>query len=70
MSTTEIFPISWGGLDKGGQDKGGQDKGFYGIIMFLDIAKYKMLFEICGLNINIYKSTYTFFSICASCLYL
>ena len=26
LSTTEIFPISWEGLDKGGPDKG-----FYGI---------------------------------------
>ena len=28
LSTTEIFPISWGRLDKGGLDKG-----FYGIFV-------------------------------------
>ena len=33
MSTTEIFPISWGGLDKGGLDKG-----FYDITLLRLIA--------------------------------
>ena len=39
--TTEIFPISWGRLDKGGLDKGGLDKGFYCIQISFTLANHK-----------------------------
>ena len=37
LSTTDIFPISWGGLDKGGR----LDKGFYGNMLIINQFKIK-----------------------------
>ena len=46
LSTTDIFPISWGGLDKGGLDKGFYDKNKFNMefwigIWGLDVLKHK-----------------------------
>ena len=48
MSTTEIFPILWGGLDKGGLDKG-----FYGIRISNSVS-FSIKLNICLLILLMY----------------
>ena len=59
---TEIFPISWGGLDKGGWTKGdgqrGMDKGFYGIYV-ISFHEHSERYDIILQTMNPYVYWYS-----------